>query len=215
MIYPGDTSNVVLSITRSDGTAPVTTVSPVVSIVRLVDGVVVVNSQAMTLLAGTQAVWVYPWNTAGALNGNYVTIVSYASDGLTISGRLLSTLTLGDSRITGAVALDSTVAKDATVAKDSTVAHFTDLASVLPDTSPAVLAIKAKTDNLPAAPADAAVLSTVAANVQDLHDFNSGTWTIDKTQNPQVLTILRPSGAVFLKLQLTDSSSATVRMPTS
>ena len=215
MIYPGDTTNLVLSITTAAGTAPVTTVNPVVSIVRLVDSVVVVNSQAMTLLAGTQAVWVYPWNTAGAQVGNYVSIVSYASDGLTISGRLLSTLTLGDSRITGAVALDSTVAKDATVAKDSTVAHFTDLASVLPDTSPAVLAIKAKTDNLPAAPADAAVLSTVAANVQDLHDFNSGTWTIDKTQNPQVLTILRPSGAVFLKLQLTDSSSATVRMPTS
>ena len=191
-----------------------TTVNPVVTIVRLVDGVVVVNSQAMTLLAGTQAVWTYPWNTTGAMNGNYVSIVSYASDGLTISGRLLSALTLGDSRITGTVALDSTVAKDATVAKDSTVAHFTDLASVLPDTSATVLAIKAKTDNLPAAPADNAVLSTVAANVQDLHDFNSGTWTIDKTQNPQVLTILRPSGAVFLKLQLTDSSTATVRMPT-
>jgi hypothetical protein len=76
------------------------------------------------------------------------------------------------------------------------------------------LAIKAKTDNLPATPADNAVLTTVATNVQDLHDFNSGTWTIDKTQNPQVLTILRPSGAVFLKLQLTDSSAATVRMPT-
>lgn len=215
MIYPGDIKNLILSITRSDGTVPVTTVNPVISVIRLVDQVTVVSSQPMTLIAGTQAVWFYAWNTANAQTGDYVAIVSYASDSLTISGRFVEAIRLGDTRITGTVALDSTVAKDATVAKDSTVAHLADLATISPDNSETVQAIAAKTANLPVDPASLTALSTAIQNVQDLHDYNNGTWTIDKTQNPQVLTILRPSGGVLVKFQLTDSGSATARTPTS
>lgn len=213
MTYPGDLKNLVLSITNSAGTAPSVTVAPVISVIRLSDLTTVVNAQAMTMMAGTQAVYFYAWNTFNAQNGDYVAIVSYAADGITISGRLLQVVTIGDSRITGTVALDATVAKDSTVAKDATVAHFTDLATVSPDNSITVAAIKAKTDNLPVDPASLTVLNAIAANVQDLHDSNGGTWTIDKTQNPQVLTILRPSGAVLARFQLTDSSTATNRTP--
>lgn len=213
MIYPGDTKNLVLSITKTDGTAPSVTVAPVVSVVRLIDQVVVANSQPMALLPGTQAVYFYAWNTTGASNGDHVAVVSYASDGIAVSGRFLEQLYLGDSRITGVIALDATVSKDATVAKDTTVAHFTDLATVSPDNSVTVLAIKAKTDNLPVDPASLSVLSLVSQNVQDVHDYDLGTWTIDKTVNPQVLTILRPSGGVLARFQLTDSVTSTNRSP--
>jgi hypothetical protein len=214
MNYPGDIKTIVLSITNAGGTAPNVTVAPVISIVRASDNTLMVNSQPMTAMALTQVIYTYRWDTTGATNDDYVAVVSYAADGLTISGRYLATISLGDSRITGIVALDATVAKDLTVAKDSTVAHFTDLATISPDVSQTVQAIKAKTDNLPPDPASLTVLNTVAQNVQDLHDYETGTWTIDKTQSPQVLTILRPSGGVLARFQLTDSTTATNRTPT-
>jgi hypothetical protein len=215
MIYPGDTKNLVLSITTAAGTAPQTTMNPVVSVVSLSTLAIIVNSQPMTLLAGTQAVWYYAWNTTGCANGDYVAVVSYASDGLTINGRLLETLRLGDTNITGVVSLDATVAKAATVALDATVAHFTDLATISPDTSPTILSIQAKTNNLPVDPASMTLLTPTMTNVQNLSDYNMGTWTIDTTVNPQTLTILRPNGAILQTFQLTSSSAATARIPTS
>jgi hypothetical protein len=216
MTYAGDTKYLTLSIIRSDGTAPSVTVVPSVTVIRLADQVVVVNAQLMTLIPGTQAIYTYPWAIdPSALNGDYVSLVSYASDGITVSGRMLETLTLGDSRITGVVALDSTVAKNATVAKDATVAHLTDLALVDPDASDLIQAIKLKTDNLPVDPASQTQLVTVLQVAQDFSDYQMGTWTIDKTANPQVLTVLRPSGAVIARFQLTDGPSATTRTPTS
>jgi hypothetical protein len=213
MIFAGDTQHLVLSITKADGTSPTVTVVPLVSVVRLSDSSIIVNAQTMTLLAGSEAVYAYPWNTTGAQDGDYVALVSYASDGITISGRFLQSLRLGDSRVTGVVALDSTVAKDATVAKDSSVAHFTDLATIAPDNSILVQAIKIKTDNLPFDPASLSILSPAVQNIQDLHDYQMGSWTIDKTVNPQTLTILSPAGTLVAKFQLTDSSTATNRAP--
>lgn len=213
MIYPGDIKNIVLSITKTDGTQPSVTLAPIVSVVRLVDQTAVVNAQPMTQVNGSQVVYFYTWDTTGAQEGDYIALVSYASDGVSVSSRMLDSFRLGDSRVTGVVALNSTVAKDATVAKDSSVAHFTDLATVSPDASPVVLAIKAKTDNLPADPASLSILNAVAQNLQDLHDYELGTWTIDKNQNPQILTILRPNGGVLARFQLTDSNSTTNRTP--
>lgn len=213
MIFAGDTQNLVLSITKADGTSPAVTVAPLVSVVRLSDGAIIVNAQAMVLLTSSEAVYSYPWNTTSAQDGDYVALVSYASDGITVSGRFLQSLRLGSSRVTGVVALDATVAKDATVSKDATVAHFTDLATISPDSSVIVQAIKAKTDNLPFDPASLTVLSPAVQNIQDLHDYQMGSWTIDKTVNPQTLTILSPDGAAVAKFQLTDSSTSTIRQP--
>jgi hypothetical protein len=167
----------------------------------------------MVLITGSQAVYNYPWSTTGLSNGDYLAIVSYASDGLTINGRCLEVFHLGDTNVTGPVSLAAVVALNSTVAKDATVAHMVDLATISPDASPAVLAIKAKTDNLPFDPASLTVLNQVGANVQGLFNAQFGTWTIDKTQTPQVLTILSPVGGVVATFTLTDSGSATQRTP--
>lgn len=213
MLYPGDIKNLVLSITNTAGTAPNVTVAPVVSVIQLSTGTTVLTAAPMSIMAGTQVVYTYQWPTTGLSNGDYVAIVSYAADGLTINGRLLEVFHLGDTNVTGVVALDATVSKDSTVAKDATVAHVTDLASVSPDSSVTVLAIKAKTDNLPVDPASSTVLNAVGANVQSLFNFQFGTWTIDKTQNPQVLTILSPGGLTVATFTLTDSPTSTQRAP--
>jgi len=213
MLYPGDLKVLILSITNAGGTDPVVSVAPTVAVIQLSTMTTVLTSAAMTLIAGTQAVYTYSWSTAGMSVGDYAAIVSYAADTITINGRLLEVFHLGDTNITGPVALAAVTALNATVAKDATVAHLSDLASVSPDTSATVLAIKAKTDTLPASPADQATLTAVAAEIQDLHDYQFGTWTIDKTQNPQILTILTPAQTVLGRFSLTDSTSTTQRLP--
>jgi hypothetical protein len=211
MTYPGDIKNLVLSITLASGASPNVTVTPVVSIIRLSDLSTVVTAAQMILVAGTQAIYLYGWNTTAAEDGDYLAIVSYASDGITVNSRLLEVFQLGDSRITGLLALDATVAKDVTVAKDGTVAHLADLTGLSPDNSVTVLAIKAKTDNLPSDPASLTVLNQIGANVQDLRDYEFGTWTIDKTKNPQVLTLLRTNQSTLTTFTLTDSPTQTQR----
>ena len=211
--YPGDTKTLVLSIIKADGTAPNVTVAPTVAVVQLSSGSTVLAATSMTLIAGTQAVYIYRWATTGMSNGDYASIVSYAADGITVNGRLLEVFHIGDTMISGAVALDATVAKDSTVAKDATVAHQGDLAAMSPDNSPIVLSIKLKTDNLPADPVSAATLESTIDNVQDLHDYQLGTWTIDKTQVPNILTILSPSSQVVARFALSDNISTTQRSP--
>lgn len=213
MIYTGDIKSIVLSITNAAGTAPVVTVAPTVMVIQVSSGSTVLAAVAMTLIAGTQAVYTYSWSTAGIPNGDYVAIVSYAADGITVNSRLLETFHIGDTNITGPVALAAIVAQNATVAKDATVAHLSDLTIISPDNSATVQAIKAKTDNLPVDPASMTVLNAIGLNVQDLFNFQFGTWTIDKTQNPQVLTILSPAQAVVARFTLSDSPTATQRAP--
>jgi hypothetical protein len=182
-------------------------------VITMATSTTVLAAVPMTLIAGTQAIYTYSWSTAGMTNGDYVAIVSYASDGITVNGRFLEIFHIGDTNITGPVALSATTALDATVAKDATVAHLADLATISPDTSVTVLAIKAKTDGLPSDPASASTLTGLTSEIQDLHDCQFGTWTIDKTQNPNVLTILSPTQAVVVSFTLSDSSTATQRLP--
>jgi hypothetical protein len=215
MNYPGDIYRVIVSIIKADGTNPNVTSAPVVTIINLADSSVVVNGQAMTLLASTQKIYTYAWNTNGLSDGEYLAFVSYASDGITVNGRFQEKIHLGDSRILGTAALDSTVAKDATVAKDVTVAKSTDIQSVNPNNSTAVLAIKAKTDALPTNVASQDTLATVLALLTDVNDCISGSWIVDKTANPKTLTFRRGDNSVIHTYTITEDNNQASRTKTS
>lgn len=211
MIYPGDLVRFFLSITNTDGSDPDVTVAPVITIVRARDGQAVVTAAAMTLVAGTQKLYQNIWDSAGVEDGEYYALVSYVADGVTVSNRFLNNVRLGDSRVTGVVALDATVAKEGTTAKDATVAHASDLAGLNPDNSSAVQSIKAKTDLLPNDPASETTLASVLALLVDLNDATLGSWRIDKTVNPQTITFLRPDGSTLASFSLSESDTESLR----
>jgi hypothetical protein len=211
MIYSGDIYNFVLSLTHTDGTTPNVTVTPLITIIQLSTNLPVATIQTMTVITGTAVAYSYAWNTVGVSDGDYAAVVSYAVDGTTINNRYLERVHVGDSRVTGPVALDATVAHDATVAKDSTVAHITDLGAIDPANSATILAIKAKTDTLPVNPASQDTLNTALALINDIHDVSMGTWTIDKTQNPKILSLHRLDGSVLVSFQVTEDSNSAAR----
>jgi len=194
------------------GTAPNVTTPPVIQIVRLSDFTAMLISPAsMTALDASNQLWVYTWAIGLATSGEYAAIVSYATDGNIFSGKFIEKVKVGDTYVIGTVALDSTVAKDATSAKDATVAHQVDLAAINPDTSVTVLAIKAKTDNLPADPAGMTLLASYLTDVVDIHDAVLGNQSVDKTQSPPLYTMSRVGGGILAQYQLTDSVSTTSR----
>jgi hypothetical protein len=214
MIYPGDVYHLIFSLSHTDGTTPSVTTPPLVSVISLATGMVVTSLSAMTLVAGTNLVYAYPWVTSGLPVGNYLAVVSYAADGNTINHQFLEKLRLGDTCVSGPVALDATVAKDLTVAHDSTVAHLSDLATISPNTSTAVLAIKAKTDSLPTDPVSQATITALASTVGDLHDAVLGTLIVDKTQNPKVLSFYRLNGTLLAKFTVTEDGNSAARTVT-
>lgn len=194
------------------GTTPTVSTSPVIQIIRLSDFTAILGvAAAMTALDGTKQLWAYTWSIGTALSGEYAAIVSYAADGNTFSGAFLEKIRVGDARVIGTVALDSTVAKDATVSKDATVAKSTDLATINPNTSAIVLAIKAKTDNLPADPAGMTLLDPTIQDIVDIHDVSLGNQTVDKTQNPAIFTLKRTNNSVLAQFQLVDNGTETSR----
>jgi hypothetical protein len=85
----------------------------------------------------TTQVYSFAWNTAGNLNGDYLAVVSYAADGNTFNDQFVEKIHLGDTYVTGPVALDATVA------------HITDLVTVNPNTSTVVLVIQTAVNALP------------------------------------------------------------------
>jgi hypothetical protein len=180
-------------------------------VINLTTGAAVVTAAAMTLVAGTCLVYSYVWNTAGMLNGDYLAVVSYAADGNTVNGQYLDQIRLGDTNIPGQVALNATVALDATVAKDATVAHLTDLATINPNTSSVILAIQAKTANLPAVPAAQSDVTALVQFLTDIHDTVLGTWIVDKTQNPKVLSFLRLDGSTLATFTVTEDDNSAAR----
>ncbi len=149
MIYPGDTYTLLFALSETNGTTPNVTTPPLVTVIQLSTGTPVVSAQAMTLVTGTTLVYSYAWNTASLTNGDYLAVVSYAADGNTFNGKFLERIRLGDTNITGPVALASLVALNSTVAKDATVAHITDLQTINPSTSTVVLAIQSAVNALP------------------------------------------------------------------
>jgi hypothetical protein len=211
MIYAGDIHQFVLSITAAAGANPTISTPPAVTVVCLRDpSIAVVTSQPMTLIEGTQKIYTYAWNTTGVEDGDYVAFVTYAADGVTVTSRYLDRVRLGDARVTAVVAKDSTVAKDATVAKDVTVAKAA-VVSALPALGTAVALIKQSTDALPTSPANEATLQTLLALLQDVKDAELGTWLIDKTQNPKVLTLRRLNGDTLAQYTLSEDDSSAVR----
>jgi hypothetical protein len=215
MTYPGDLYNFILSITTATGAAPSITAAPVITIVSLGTNTAIVSSQAMTVIAGTSnQVYTYNWNTTSLPDGDYIALVSYGHDGITINSELLQKVTLGDTFITGVVALDATVAKNATVALDATVAHQADVAAIDPDTSSVVLAIQAKTANLPSNPASTTDVTNLLALITQVSNAVLGTWVVNKTVSPNVLTFFNPDNSVLATFSLTDSTASSNRTRT-
>ncbi|MGI4814014.1 MAG: hypothetical protein ACRYGG_11880 [Janthinobacterium lividum] len=212
MTYPGDTYNFILTIKTDTGAMPNVTSSPVITIVSLSTNLPIVSSQPMMSLNGTQnQVYTYAWNTSSLANGDYLGLVSYAYDAVTVNSQLLEKVKLGDSRVIGIVALDSTVAKDATVSKDSTVAHASDLLAISPNNSSLVQAIKAKTDNLPSDPASTSNLNVIQASINILVNAALGSWAVNKASTPNVLTFYNTDNSVLATFTLSDSSVSSNR----
>jgi hypothetical protein len=198
------------------GTSPNVTTSPVVQIVQLNGFAAMLGSAApMIAIDDTDQVWTYSWSIGAATSGQYVAIASYVVDGNTFNSVPIEKITVGDSRITGAVALDATVAHDATCAQDATVAHVTDLATINPNTSPVILAIQASTANLPIDPAGMTLLSSYLQDVVDLHDVALGNQIIDKTQTPPLFTMKRLDNSVLANFNISDDSNQTTRTQSS
>lgn len=215
MIHQNDSYSFTLSLTGATGAAPTVTTPPVIQIIRLSDLSAVLGSPgSMTALDGSKQLWVYTWDINNANIGEYAAIVSYAANGNTFSGAFLEKIRVGDTRVIGTLALDATVAKDATTAKDSTVAKSSDLSAINPNNSVVILAIKSKTDNLPADPTGMTLLSTTLGEVDDLHDAILGSQFVDKTQNPAVLTINRLDNSVLAQYQLSDNPTETSKVKT-
>lgn len=210
-------TNAITSIqagTGTVGTTPNITSPPIIQIVQLQGFVPMLGIPAnMVALDSSNQVWVYTWSIGAVPAGGYIAIVSYAADGNTFSGILLEKIVVGDKYILGTVALDATVAKASTVALDATVAHATDLVAINPNTSSVVLAIKAKTDNLPPDPSGMTLLQTTIQNISDVHDAALGPQTVDKTQNPAVYTIKGVANNVVAQFHLIDDDSETSRVP--
>lgn len=210
MVYSGDTHQFVLSITKSDGSDPLVTATPTITVVRLRDQVALVTAQAMTLITGTQEIYTYAWHTTGVEDGDYLAFVSYATDGVVVTSRYLDRVRIGDARVTGVVAQDATVAKDGTVAKDATVAKASAVGQ-LPTMSETLARIESKVNQLPVRPADEATLEVLEAMLQDVKDAELGTWIIDKTVNPKVLSLRRLDGTTLAQYQLSEDDVTAVR----
>lgn len=215
MLYAGDIVHILLPLLRTDGVDPTVTSIPSITIIHVPTGTAMVTAQTMTLIAGTQKVYKYSWSIPGTAQiGEYLSIATWVADGVTFTGRYVKDFRVGDSRVTGVVALDSTVAKDGTVAKDATVAKASQLTGLNPDNSAAVLAIKAKTDNLPASPASEGTLTAVQSTVSDIYDAEFGETVLDKTVTPQVVTVRKTSdNSVLKQFEMTDGVSETRRHP--
>lgn len=211
MIYQGDTTAFILSLLKTDGTAPTITTAPTLQIINLSnDSAVLTTPATMVLVSGSTAIYKYLWAVpTGTLTGDYMVVVSYVADSVVFNGKFLEKIRVGDSRVTDVVAKDTTVAKDATVAKDLTVAHVVDLQTLSPDNSATVLAIKAKTDNLPTDPTSTTTLTAMTSIITDARDASLGNVFIDKTVNPNTLTIKRPDNTTLAVFTINDSSTLT------
>lgn len=208
MHYPGDTIIFVLPLQRPDGSGQAVGTAPKITVLNAADGTTALASTVMPVLSGTT--YKYAWSTVGLTDGLYVAFVSYVADGLVVQDKFLAQVQLGDSRITGPVALDQTVAKDATVAKADTVLNRADY--VTPDDSVLVQAISDKLASLPVGIANEATAQAILALVRDICDGTLGSLMVNKVEN--TLTILRRDNTPLQVFQLenTDDYSSRVRL---
>ena len=212
MNYPGDTYLFTLSLNTASGVAPTINVNPVITIVTST-GTALISSVNMTVIAGTQnQIWTYSWNTAGLSNGTYLALVSYSHDSITVNSQLLERVKLGDSFVVGVVAQDSTVAKESTLIAGDGTDYLTNIIETLSANSIVLQNIQVSTDNLPLHPADNDTLTSIQTTINQLLNAQLGTWIVDKTQSPNVLTFFNPDNSVLATFQLTDSSGSSNRV---
>jgi len=211
MYHIGDIVTLYLSLLPSNGSSPTVTTPPQVSVLRALDDAAMdvagtgVKTVAMSLVTGTAALYKFNWPTSTMTNGAYAALVSYVANGITITNQLLSVILLGDSYLTGPVALASVTAKTTDVPPVSEVMLVSDFVAPSADTS--IQEILAKVNTLPTSPADQATLLSVSAQMQDIHDGVLGSWSLNKDVNPNILTLYRLDGSVLDTYSFTNSSS--------
>jgi len=164
-----------------------------------------VNGVAMASFPGALYSYKHAWSvplSASAAIGDYAAVASFVEDGVTKS-RLLEIVRIGDTRITGPLALDATVAKDSTVAKASDVLNAADF--VAPDDSLLVQAIKDLVDRIPTEPVAVSDLGSLASQLLDIKDFVFGSIHLDK--ETRVMVVRRASDNNILKTFLVVDSA--------
>lgn len=214
MIYQGDTYTFILSLTNANGSTPTIGTAPSIQIINAASGTSVLSVPAsMNLVTGSTLVYTYSWSIPSATtSGDYFAVVSYSMNGDVYNGQYLDRVRIGDTYVSGPVALNSTVALNATVAKDATVAHITDLQTINPNTSSVVLSIQSKTNNLPNDPVSTALVTNLLSLITDIHDVSLGEILIDKTVNPRVMTIKRVAdGSTLAMFYLSETPTLTTR----
>jgi hypothetical protein len=211
-IYQGGTYTFSCSVATSAGLVGVVTTPPLITIFRASDMLPIITSQAMPVVAGASGLYLYRWTPdITAIEDDYIALVSYVTSLQTLSNQFLDKVHVGDARVTDVVARDSTVAKDATVAHDSTVAHASDILAISPTTNATILQILTKVNALPADPASNTVVNTLVPLISDVRDYTLGTWTIDKTQTPNLLSIFRISGTLLKTFRVFENTSTAYR----
>jgi hypothetical protein len=213
MIYQGDSYTFLCNLANSDGSLP-TTIStpPRITVFNALTGTPIVPDTAMVAVAGVNGLYGYSWAIPlTAASGDYVAISSFVTNARNVLNQFLEKVRVGDSRILDVAAKDATCAKDATVAHDTTVAHITDLSALSPANNPIIQQILAKVINLPSDPASNTVVNTLAPLIGDVRDFALGSWSLDRSVNPQVMTLYRLDGTVLATFQNSTSGLVDTR----
>ena len=65
-----------------------------------------------------------------------------------------------------------------------------------------------------ATPASQDSLTTILSLLTDVHDAQLGTWSVDKTQDPKVMTFKRLDGTVLATFQVNEDASSAARTAT-
>jgi hypothetical protein len=150
----------------------------------------------------------YVWNTTGMDDGNYLALTSYTANEVTVTQRLLGKVQVGDTRLTGKVALEATAAKDLLISKAATTVQA--FAYVSPNSSLILQDIWEKVDSIPACPASQTALASLLSLLTDIKDQTLGSWVANKRMN--TLTFLRENGQVLKVLKLTNDDSLASRL---
>lgn len=215
MYYPGDTVAFYLSLARPDAEPPVVSTPPQISVLAastdaaLDIGGAGIKTVAMPAVEGADALYKFLWDTSGAPDGSYAAVVSYVADDLAVTSRLLDTVRLGDSRVTTPVAGALLTAQKTDLPDKAAVMLKTDFVAPADDAS--VQAILAKTNALPAAVASQATSELLLSMLSDVHDYDSGNWSINKSVTPNQMTFYRVDGSVLQVFDLIRNDTVSAR----
>ena len=206
--YSGESYSFLLFLMRNDGTPLQVTPLPLLTVVRLADEQPVVSQAEMQRLEDMPGAYEYVWNTTGIDDGNYLALTSYTANEVTVTQRLLGKVQVGDTRLTGKVALEATAAKDLLISKAATTVQA--FAYVSPNSSLILQDIWEKVDSIPACPASQTALASLLSLLTDIKDQTLGSWVANKRMN--TLTFLRENGQVLKVLKLTNDDSLASRL---